>query len=328
MPRVSIIIATFDRPALLVRALEHIRQQTFQDYEVIVADDGSSEATKVQYRELLQQTGLDQDQRLHWIYMPERSARMSNPSTGRNRALAAADADLITFCDDDDYWSDPGHLQIAVDEFEHHPDLDFYFADQQGMQNGQLILPRWQPGLYKDISGRPEGESSDEIHDVPLSIYCRHWTPHTNTALIRRSLLERMGDFWAYTPMEGDVDFVYRAADQARRIRFRDAVVCVHEIPDKSKKANASSRISQAERYMYRMAIANHLMFTTASPEVHRFARELDRYAAQKFAAEVAEQNPSTALYYAWRGFCAGPSLGALRDCLRYLWRRFSRGSR
>lgn len=321
MPKVSILIPTYDRPGLLFRALEKIRTQSFGDYEVLLLDDGSSEETKAQYETLLESTGLGRDDRFRWIFMPPRASRVSNPSVPRNSALQASKGELVVFCDDDDYWCDDRHIEIAVQAFEKGPELDFFFADQKGVQESVEKIERWQPGLITDLEPREEARVSGAIYDVPVGVFCKHWTPHTNTSVFRRTLLDRMGGFWIYTPMEGDVDFVYRAAAHARRTSFRDAVVCIHEIPDRSKNANASTRVSQAERYMFRMAIANHLILNTGCVEVRNFAKQLDRYACLELAAELAQKDPNAAAHYAWRGVCLKPSPAAVGDFIKYWWR-------
>lgn len=319
-PKFSILISTFDRPQLTFRALRAIVAQSYRDFEVVILDDGSNQQTRARYLELASECGLASDQRLRWVFMPPRASRLSNLSVARNNALAEARGELITFCDDDDYWCDPEHLAIAAAEFECDPELDFLFADQQGVKEERMLIPRWQPGLLADLQKGATGNKG--LYDVPLAVFCRHWTPHTNTAIFRRQLIERTGPFWPYTPMEQDVDFLYRAADNARRMRFRDAVVCIHEIPDKSKKANSSSRVTHAQRYLHRIGIAGHLLLTTRSAEVRRFAGELQAFAAQKLAVELAGSNPSAARLYAWQGLCARPSPGALWGWLRLLFRK------
>jgi len=51
-PKVSVIIPTFNRALLIMRAIESVLDQTYQDFEVIVVDDGSSDETQKVLRDL------------------------------------------------------------------------------------------------------------------------------------------------------------------------------------------------------------------------------------------------------------------------------------
>ena len=86
-PRFSVIIPTFDRHDLLPEALDSVLQQTVDDWEAIVVDDGSPVRVSV-----------PSDPRIHLI----RLERNSGPATARNAGVAAARGEVLCFCDDDD----------------------------------------------------------------------------------------------------------------------------------------------------------------------------------------------------------------------------------
>ncbi len=52
MPAVSICISTYNRKAYLGQTLESIRAQTYQDYEIVIVDDGSTDGTEEMIRQL------------------------------------------------------------------------------------------------------------------------------------------------------------------------------------------------------------------------------------------------------------------------------------
>jgi glycosyltransferase involved in cell wall biosynthesis len=93
-PFVSIYLPTHNRRALLERALRSIFAQTWQNYEIIVVDDGSSDGT----REYLSRLAADSRVRVFRFDTP-RGAQLV-----RNYALALARFDLVTGLDDDDEW--------------------------------------------------------------------------------------------------------------------------------------------------------------------------------------------------------------------------------
>jgi len=90
-PLFSVVIATYNRRALVVRAVASVLAQTFPDYELIVVDDGSDDGTA----DVLRGYG----DRVRVI-------RQSNqgPGAARNRGIAAAEGKYIAFLDSDDLW--------------------------------------------------------------------------------------------------------------------------------------------------------------------------------------------------------------------------------
>ena len=90
-PLVSIIIPTRNRAALVPAAIDSVLCQTCRDFELIVVDDGSADATP----EVLRTYGS----RITCVRIDP-----SGPSAARNRGIEAARADLIAFLDSDDRW--------------------------------------------------------------------------------------------------------------------------------------------------------------------------------------------------------------------------------
>jgi glycosyltransferase involved in cell wall biosynthesis len=92
-PLVSVVIPVFNRAALISRALDSVANQTFDDYEIIVVDDGSTDGTV----DSIQSWGAD---RLRLIASPlNRGA-----AAARNIGVSAALGHWIAFLDSDDYW--------------------------------------------------------------------------------------------------------------------------------------------------------------------------------------------------------------------------------
>lgn len=89
MPRISVIIPTYNRADLLPRAIESVLSQSFTDFELIVVDDGSDIPAE--------DAVAIRDSRLRWV-------RRTNGglSAARNTGMEHARADLVTFLDDDD----------------------------------------------------------------------------------------------------------------------------------------------------------------------------------------------------------------------------------
>ncbi len=121
MPKVSVIMPTFNRAAYLQEAIESVLEQTYIDYELIIIDDGSVDNTK----EVCAKYG----EKVRYLYQENKGS----PSA-RNYGISQARGKYIALLDDDDRWV-PHKLQIQVDFMEKHPELAFicssaYVIDQ------------------------------------------------------------------------------------------------------------------------------------------------------------------------------------------------------
>lgn len=110
-PRVSVIIPTYNRESEIARALDSVRRQTFQAYEVIVCDDASEDNTCEIVRDYQRK---DSRVKLHV------STRNRGAASARNVGMAAARGDFIAFLDSDDEWF-PTKLAREVDNMEKKP---------------------------------------------------------------------------------------------------------------------------------------------------------------------------------------------------------------
>ncbi len=95
-PRVTVVIPTFNRAAFLPSAVRSALEQTFREIEVIIVDDGSTDATPEVCRSL-----AGSDPRVRFVQQGNHG-----PSSARNAGLASARAEWVTFLDDDDLWVD------------------------------------------------------------------------------------------------------------------------------------------------------------------------------------------------------------------------------
>ncbi|MEM8909135.1 MAG: glycosyltransferase family 2 protein [Bacteroidota bacterium] len=108
-PFFSIIVPTYNRATLLQKGIESVRAQRFSNWELLIIDDGSDDATAQIVAEF-------SDERIRY-YFQEKGER----SQARNRGVQRSRAPYLCFLDDDDYWL-PNYLQ------------HFYEAIQSGAQ--------------------------------------------------------------------------------------------------------------------------------------------------------------------------------------------------
>ena len=103
MSRVSVIMPTYNRATMVATALKSVRAQTFQDWECIVIDDGSTDGTRGAVLQI-------KDSRIRYIRHEENTGVIAR----RNEAIREARGAYIAILDSDDTWIDPQKLEKQV----------------------------------------------------------------------------------------------------------------------------------------------------------------------------------------------------------------------
>jgi glycosyltransferase involved in cell wall biosynthesis len=140
MPAVSIILPTFNRSGFLRQAIDSVFAQTYVDWELVVADDGSGEETQAYLRDL-------SDPRVRTIWLEH----CGNPARVRNAAIQAARGEYLAFLDSDDLWA-PSKLQAQIAALGARPRARWSYCRYAHIDgNGNPITPgRARPGDFPD----------------------------------------------------------------------------------------------------------------------------------------------------------------------------------
>ena len=150
-PRISVVIPLYNKQDEIERCLRSVMAQTFADFEVVIVDDGSTDASAAK-------VGAFTDSRVRLI-------RQSNAGVARARNLAIeeAAADWIAFLDADDEWL-PDHLENMRDLMDAAPDAGLccaaYWIDRGGGMRRRVGLARRHVqanGLVMDYFSAPDG---------------------------------------------------------------------------------------------------------------------------------------------------------------------------
>jgi glycosyltransferase involved in cell wall biosynthesis len=303
---ISIIVPTRNRPVLLTRALECIQSQTFGSFEVIVIDDGSSASTRAGYAALWE--GLDDRFHLHLLGTPDGPA--VGPSVSRNTGIEAARGEILTFCDDDDFWTSNEHLASMADVFTADSRVDLYIANQNAVAaSGVVERADWLPALMQQVSKRTRSHPLGHVIDLDQLIASGGFA-QLNIVALRKATATAVGGFWTRTTYEEDRDFFWRVADAARTIFFNPAVVAQHNVPDPTRQTNLSRSVSPAERWLLSVLVSQHITMSVRSAAIRRLCqsyegdilRHLSRYWSNEGRHELA-------LHYARRALAARASL-------------------
>ncbi|MSU21220.1 MAG: glycosyltransferase [Pedosphaera sp.] len=136
-PAVSVIMPTCNRPLMLQEAIESVLEQTFQDFELLVINDGGEDVAPLLMK-------LNQKGKIR--YAQHSSHR--GPSAARNTGISHARGKYVAYLDDDDLYL-PGHLQTLVGYLEQSGSkiayTDGYRAQQEVHGNHYVITGRDVP---------------------------------------------------------------------------------------------------------------------------------------------------------------------------------------
>ncbi len=126
MPRISVVIPTYNRITYLKRAVDSVLNQTYRDFELIVVDDGSDDGTCEYICSL-------RDERVVYIRQDN-----SGVSCARNKGIKRGKGDFISFLDSDDRWL-PEKLERDMEFFKNFKNYVIVQSDEIWIRNGKKV---------------------------------------------------------------------------------------------------------------------------------------------------------------------------------------------
>jgi glycosyltransferase involved in cell wall biosynthesis len=188
LPRIAVILPVYNRAKVLPGAVESVLAQDFDDFELIVVDDGSSDGTADVARRF-------RDSRVRVV---EHGANRGS-NAARNTGIRFAKAPLLAFLDSDDRYL-PHKLSTVVSEFDARPELDV-LVDSFIKQNC--------PGSKRPLAERTN-PSLGCTQEFTRRLFCRElWKP-TSAITVKREAAIRAGLFDEGVRRRQDLDFLIR----------------------------------------------------------------------------------------------------------------------
>jgi glycosyltransferase involved in cell wall biosynthesis len=180
-PLVSVIIPTHNRLGLVKEALDSVARQTFRDFEVIVVDDGSTEALAAGIAD-------------HPVRPTVIRQRRQGPAAARNFGVRHSAANIVAFLDSDDLW-DPTKLERFIRALDDHPDRHVFYGPMR---------PITAEG--KGVPGRTKPCHAGWITE---KLFCSSFV-HVPTVVCRKELLLGEGGFDQSLPVCEDYELWLR----------------------------------------------------------------------------------------------------------------------
>ena len=195
MPRVSVVIPTFNDATHLDRSVRSVLAQSCQDWELIIVDNHSTDNTG----EVL---ARHQDPRIKILKIHNGGIIAKS----RNLGVAHARADFIAFLDSDDWWH-PDKLSVSLAALESSAAIVFHDCMRVGSLSDRLLrrqVKSWQPNV-------------DVFADM-----ARHGNPIVNsTVVMRRDIFEAVGGISEDPELVGAEDFDLWIRIAHKEVEFR-----------------------------------------------------------------------------------------------------------
>lgn len=158
---ISVIIPAYNAESFLAETIDTVRNQSYPDWELIIVDDGSTDATQEVAQSYLH------DSRIRFVQQ-----KNAGVSAARNNGAALAKGEYLAFLDADDLWT-PDYLLQKLDFLEMHPEHDMVVGHIRVMNR----LGEMQLVFYYGISGPDAIDKTVEFYDLhsahPSNIFCR-----------------------------------------------------------------------------------------------------------------------------------------------------------
>lgn len=151
-PLISVLIANYNNGRYLQEAVDSIKHQNYDNWEIIIVDDGSTDDSEREYRE------LQEDPRIKVFY------NGMNRGVGytKRRCVESASGEICSFLDPDDVLVGEDALEVMVTEHQNHPEASMVYSGMYRADE-KLRITRESPG--KDIA---PGSSALEMRGWPF----------------------------------------------------------------------------------------------------------------------------------------------------------------
>jgi glycosyltransferase involved in cell wall biosynthesis len=215
IPKVSVIIPTYNCGQYIVQAIESVFSQTYTDYEIIVVDDGSTDNT----RQVLQ----NYSGKIKYLYRENQGSAVA-----RNCGIEAAKGELIAFLDVDDFFLHDDKLEQQVHCLQSKPELG-------GVQTG------WQL-IDKDNQTISNIKPWHKAPNLNLEEWLL-WKPvRLSTLMIYKSWLQQIGGFDTQFRQSQDWDLMLRLSVAGCQIDWLKTIAVCYRKHQESITNNISQQ--------------------------------------------------------------------------------------
>jgi glycosyltransferase involved in cell wall biosynthesis len=274
VPTVSVVIPTYNRDAVVTRAIDSVLTQTYDDFEVVVVDDCSTDDTRAVVEEY-------DDARIRYIRHDENQGACA----ARNTGIEHSDGRYVAFLDSDDEW-DETKLAKQVKCMERAP------------ESVGVVYIGYRVKRSDDVELGQVPSKRGDIHRDQLA---KDWVSPTSAVLVDRECFESVGTFDTDLAARQDYDMWLRLSRHYEFDYVKEALVTLHADGDDRITADIQSRMDAHQTILERVradikglgVLDRHSILASQYFSIARYLQRHDeRRRAAMFFARSLINNP------------------------------------
>jgi glycosyltransferase involved in cell wall biosynthesis len=248
MPRVSVIMGAYNAQEYIAEALRSVEAQTYDDWEVVVCDDGSTDDTYGIASAFGERVRIVQH------------AKNSGLAAARNSAVRDSNGELIALLDADDWWL-PSYLEQQTALFD---------AESRHGNVGIVACNAYVLG--------PDGmlpRTYAELIDAPANVTLARLLQGNHvfvSAISPRAVVESAGGFYEELRRVEDLDLWLRIVELGYRVAVTHQPLAVYRVTQGSLSSDPAA-MAHAIQIVYRRALARGRLTPTERRVAHRELR-------------------------------------------------------
>jgi glycosyltransferase involved in cell wall biosynthesis len=242
LPLVSVVMPAFNAEAYIAHSLASVCEQSFDEWELVVVDDGSSDATA----EIVAQA-CARDPRIRLFRQQNRGV-----SAARNSGIRAARGKYVGFLDSDDLWR-RDFLSLMTDALWGQPGAGLVYSNFCRFEDGS--------GLRKENPWKNFFQTGNRYHDMLI-----HVDMHINAVLVDKKILDDRGLFDEALARAEDCDLLLRLMNRTLAVHLPQELL-FYRLRTRSLSADYCGAMQDEKKVLMR-----HLVSKDVPVRVRRLA--------------------------------------------------------
>lgn len=247
MPKFSVVIAVYNKEKHLAKTLQSVFAQTFQDFEVVLVNDGSTDGSEKVIKQF-------KDSRLRYYHQENKGA-----AAGRNAAINKATAPYIALLDADDLW-EPTYLETMDTLIKTHPNENVFACAVAVETKGKTIKSAYSiPNLTANKTYIVDYFKSSFFNTILTS----------SSTIFNKNILQKVSNYDTTLESGEDTDFWIKIG-----LNFKIVFINKQLVTYRYYSQSLSNRIKSVK---HKPSYESYQKFEEENPALKKFL-DLNRY--------------------------------------------------